>query len=160
MAQNAAALKEISDMLIDCNLFNHLPAVELSGAAQYFGINNHGKGEAIFKEGDKGTFMCIVLEGRVSVIKIDKNNEAVVMGTEGAGRAFGEMAVLDGEPRSATCVAETCCVLLTLSKTALDSMLEEKPRIGAKILRAIAISLSRRMRSSAGRLVDHLEQSR
>lgn len=159
MVQNVAALKEISDMLIECNMFHHLSAVEHSGVAQYFGINNYSKGDAIFKEGDKGTFMCIVLEGRVSVIKTDKNNEAVVMGTEGVGRAFGEMAVLDGEPRSATCAAETSCVLLTLSKTALDSMLEEKPRTGAKILRAIAISLSRRMRSSAGRLVDHLDQS-
>jgi CRP-like cAMP-binding protein len=64
------------------------------------------------------------------------------------------MAVLDGERRSATCVAATDCVFLTLSKEAMDKMLEDQPRVGAKVLRTIAVSLSRRMRWTAGKLVD------
>jgi CRP-like cAMP-binding protein len=159
MTQNHAQIEEISDMLINCKMFDQLQASELLSVAQYFGISNHSEGKSIFNEGDKGTFMCIVHEGRVSVEKIDNNGDVVVMGTEGVGHAFGEMAVLDCELRSATCMAETDCVLLTLSKNALNEMLDEKPRIGAKILRAIAISLSRRMRFSAGRLVDYLGQT-
>ena len=157
MTQNYTAAEKIIDMLIDSNMFNHFQASELRSAARYFDLNNYSAGETIFNEGDKGTFMCIVQKGRVSVIKTDKNGDTVVMGTEGVGHVFGEMAVLDGELRSASCVAETDCVLLTLAKTAMDTLLEDKPRIGAEILRAIAISLSRRMRFSAGRLVDHLE---
>lgn len=157
MAQNRNALAKIDDMLIDSALFKHLTAPDLREVARYFGVCEFAEGEAIFKEGEPGSFMCIVHEGRVSVIKSDKEHEPVVMGSEGVGRAFGEMAVLDGERRSASCVAESDCVILTLSKAAMDEMLEMQPRIGAKILRTIAVSLSRRMRFAAGRLVDHVE---
>jgi CRP-like cAMP-binding protein len=154
MAQNSALFDEIGDMLIDCPLFNHLQSNDIKAVAKHFGINNINKGETIFNEGDEGSFMCIVHEGRVSIVKNNQNDESIVMGVEGPGRAFGEMAVLDGERRSASCVAATDCVFLTLSREAMDTMLEDQPRVGAKILRAIAVNLSRRMRMTAGKLVD------
>ncbi|HCI52994.1 MAG TPA: cyclic nucleotide-binding protein [Gallionella sp.] len=159
MAQNNSELDRICDMLLDSTMFRHMKAPEIIGAAPYFGIHNYSKGETIFNEGDQGTFMCFVQQGIVSVVKVDKKGEAVEMGREGPGHSFGEMAVFDGERRSASCVAATDCELLTLAKTAMDDMLKDKPRIGAEILRAIATSLSRRMRASAGRLVDHLAES-
>jgi CRP-like cAMP-binding protein len=159
MALNNPHEEEVFDLLIDSSMFNRLPGDSLRIAAKYFGINNYSAGDTIFEEGDKGTFMCFVQKGRVSVVKKDVNGEVVVMGTEGPGQNFGEMAVLDGEPRSATCVAETKCEILSLAKTELEKMLKERPQVGIDILRIIAISLSRRMRFAAGRLVDHLEQS-
>ncbi|MEI7841840.1 MAG: cyclic nucleotide-binding domain-containing protein [Gallionellaceae bacterium] len=157
MTLNSAFLDEISDMLIDCPLFNQLQASDINAIARHFGINNICKGETIFKEGDDGSFMCIVHEGRVSIVKNNQNGDPIVMSTEGPGRVFGEMAILDGERRSAACVAATDCVFLTLSKEAMDTMLEDQPRVGAKILRAIAVSMSRRMRMTAGKLVDLAE---
>lgn len=157
MTQNSAMLEEISDMLIDCPLFQHMAASEIQAIAKHFNIVNIDSGETIFREGDDGTFMCIVHKGRVSIIKQNQNGDEIVMATEGNGRVLGEMAVLDGERRSATCKAASDCVLLMLSKEAMDIMLEEQPRIGAKILRTIAISLSRRMRLTAGKLVDYEE---
>jgi CRP-like cAMP-binding protein len=157
MQQDSALLKEVSMMLLDCELFNHLPSQDMRAVARYFGCDRFSAGETIFSEGDSGTFMCVVHEGRVSVIKSNQEEHEVMMATEGAGHVIGEMAVLDGEQRSATCVAASDCVLLTLSKVAMDTMLEEQPRVGAKILRAIAVSLSRRMRMAAGKLVDHAE---
>jgi len=65
------------------------------------------------------------------------------------------MAVLDGERRSATCIAATDCVLLTLSKDSLDRMLEETPRNAAKVIRAVAVALSKRLRMADGKLVDY-----
>jgi len=158
MNPKEAELNEIRDMLIDSNMFNRLKAAEYRSAAPYFGINNYREGETIFKEGDKGTFMCIVMAGRVSVIKSDMDGNDVVMGIEGVGHVFGEMAVLDSEPRSATCAAKTHCQLLTLAKTSMDAMIVEQPHIGAEVIRSIAINLSHRMRFAAGRLVDRLEQ--
>ena len=142
-------------MLVECDLFNHLPATDIHAVARHFNINQFDGGDTIFTEGDDGTFMCIVHEGRVSVLKTNQDDHEVVMATLGKGRAFGEMAVLDGERRSATCVAANDCVLLMLSKEAMDDMLEHEPRIGAKILRAVAVSLSRRLRLAVGKLVDH-----
>jgi CRP-like cAMP-binding protein len=158
MTQTNQALEEILDVLLDCKIFNRLQGDVLRGAAQYFGLSNVSAGDVIFQEGDKGTFMCVVQKGRVSVSKTDKDGNAVVLGAEKSGGIIGEMAVLDGQPRSASCVAEINCELLSLAKVDLDAMLKANPLIAAEILRAIAINLSNRMRFSAGRLVDHLPQ--
>ena len=69
------------------------------------------------------------------------------------GRAFGEMAVLDGERRSASCIAATDCQLLNLGRDALEKMLDEAPRVAAKIIRALATSLSKRLRMVDGQLL-------
>ncbi len=66
------------------------------------------------------------------------------------------MAVLDGERRSATCIAATECILLTLSKDSLDRMIFDVPAIASKVVRAVAVSLSRRLRMAVGQLVDHI----
>ena len=156
MPNNSALLEEISSMLIESDLFSHLPATELSAAAHYFSINKVAQDENIFEEGDIGNFMCIVHSGNILVIKANQHQQPVEMVKLGHGRAFGEMAVLDGEFRSATCQATEDTILLTLSKEALDQLLEEHPRIGAQIIRAIAVSLSRRLRMAVGQLVDHI----
>lgn len=142
-------------MLVECDLFNQLSSDEIHAAARHFSINQISAGETLFREGDDGTFMGIVHAGRISVLKANQNDHDVTMATLGAGRTFGEMAVLDGERRSATCEAASDCSLLTLSKESMDNMLAHEPRIGAKILRAVAVSLSRRLRLAVGQLVDH-----
>jgi CRP/FNR family transcriptional regulator, cyclic AMP receptor protein len=156
MLNHSELLEEISYMLLDSDLFSRLSPPELRAAAHYFSINNVAQDETIFNEGDIGNFMCIVHSGSISVIKANQNGESVQVATLHHGRAFGEMAVLDGEHRSAACVAAEDSILLTLSREALDKMLEEHPRIGADVIRAIAVSLSRRLRMAVGQLVDHL----
>ncbi len=155
MTQSTALIDEITTMLAECDLFNYLPFFEIQAVARHFGISRIQENELIFKEGDNGTFMGIIYEGRVQVLKKNQYNQDVIMASLGKDRTFGEMAVLDGERRSASCVAEEACVLLTLSKSAMDAMLQEQPRIGAKVLRSVAVSLSRRLRLAVGRLVDH-----
>ena len=156
MSNHSSLLEEISSMLIESDLFSQLSSAELHAAAHYFGVNKIAQDEIVFNEGDIGSFMCIVHSGRVCVIKTNQNEQQVEMVNLGYGRAFGEMAVLDGERRSATCKAAEDSILLTLSKEALDKLLEEHPRIGARVIRAIAVSLSRRLRMAVGQLVDHI----
>jgi len=156
MSEHSAQLEEISSMLSESDLFSHLSPPELSAAAHYFGIDKIAEDDVVFNEGDVGSFMCIVHSGSIAVIKANQNEEPVEMVKLGQGRAFGEMAVLDGERRSATCRAAEDSILLTLSKEALDQMLEEHPRIGARFIRAIAVSLSRRLRMAVGQLVEHI----
>ena len=156
MSSHSALLEEIGSMLIESDLFSHLPATELSAAANYFGINQIAQDETIFEEGDIGNFMCIVHSGSVAVIKTNQNGQQVEVTTLGQGRTFGEMAVLNGETRSATCKAAEDTVLLTLSKEALDQMQDEHPRIGSNVIRAIAVSLSCRLHQAALQLVGHL----
>lgn len=148
-------IDDIGEMLMESDLFNKFPPAEIQSAARYFSVSKIKKGDVIFKEGDAGIFMCIVNSGNVSVLKANLEEEVVEIATLRKGRAFGEMAVLDGERRSATCVAATDCTLLTLTKDSLDRMLTEVPRTAAKVIRAVAVSLSKRLRMADGKLVDH-----
>ncbi|MDE1168883.1 MAG: cyclic nucleotide-binding domain-containing protein [Pseudomonas sp.] len=144
---------EIRDMLMDCGLFNQLQPGDFAAAAGYFAISTPSKGEAIFSEGDAGTFMCIIHYGSVTVQKTGNDNRQIDIATLRKGRAFGEMAVLDGERRSASCVAASDCTLLNLGKDSLDKMLNEAPKVAARIIRALAVSMSKRLRMADGQLL-------
>lgn len=155
MLEKSLLLDEISDMLMDCDLFRDFPPPEINSIARYFSVSKIQQDDVIFEEGDIGMFMCIVNSGKVAVLKANQDGDKVALASLNKGRSFGEMAVLDGERRSATCVAETTCVLLTLSKESQDRMLSETPRTAAKVIRAVAVALSRRLRMADGKLVDH-----
>ena len=144
---------KIRDMLMDCGLFDPLLPADFQTAAGYFNMESVAQGEAIFKEGDPGSFMCIIHTGTVSVQKLNPEGLAVEIAVLRRGRAFGEMAVLDGERRSASCIAAGDCQLVNLGRDSLDKMLDEAPRVAAKIIRALATSLSKRLRMVDGQLL-------
>jgi len=154
MLQNSSMIDQISDMLLNSTLLGSLSPSEMQSAARYFSINEFKEDQFIFKEGDIGNFFCIIIEGLVSVQKANQDDENVELATLTKGRTIGEMAVLDGERRSASCIAATDCTLLLLSKDALEKMINDAPKIAAKVIRAIAISLSKRLRMADGQLVD------
>ncbi|WNW11223.1 cyclic nucleotide-binding domain-containing protein [Pseudomonas sp. DTU_2021_1001937_2_SI_NGA_ILE_001] len=143
----------IYDMLLDCGLFDSLPPSDLASVAGYFSITDFTRDQVIFNEGDAGTFMCIIHQGSVVVRKLNPDGKPVDIATLRRGRALGEMAVLDGERRSASCIAASDCQLLTLGRDSLDKMIEEMPKMAARIIRALAISLSKRLRMVDGQLL-------
>lgn len=153
MSDTNSLNNEIRDLLMDSGLFNALLPTDFTAVAGYFSITTVEQGKAIFQEGDAGSFMCIINSGTVSVRKLNSDEQPVEIATLRKGRAFGEMAVLDGERRSASCIAATHCHLLNLGKDSLDKMLNDAPKIAAKIIRAIAVALSRRLRMVDGQLL-------
>lgn len=155
MLEHSALLDEIREILLNSTLLINFPPAEILSAARYFSINHVEKDAVIFKEGDMGTFMCLISAGSVSVQKSNQEGEYITLATLQKDRTFGEMAVLDGEHRSATCIAATDCTMLVLSRDSLEKMIIETPRIAAKVIRAIAVSLSRRLRMADGKLVDY-----
>lgn len=155
MPETSAYLEKIMDMLVDCSMFNQFSSNELQRVAAYFTLSETPEAGTIFREGDEGTFMGIIHSGKVSVLKADSGDRPVQVATLKKDKTFGEMAVLDGERRSATCVAATPCNILTLSRESLDRMTGECPRIGAKVIRAIAITLSRRLRVVDFKVAEH-----
>ena len=152
--KEAAAAKRLGSMLLDCDLFSSFDRLEIEAIVPYFSLIEVEEGGVVFREGDPGTFMCIVISGKVSISKSRYDGTAVEIATLHEGRPFGEMAVLDGERRSATCIAATQCTLLALSKDALDSMILHTPAIAARVVRVVAVSLSKRLRLAEGQLVD------
>lgn len=155
MPDNSAYLEKIIEMLADCRMFDDFSPGELKSLSAYFHLTEIPANGEIFREGDTGTFMGIIHDGEVAVFKADSDDRNIELTTLKRGKAFGEMAVLDGERRSATCVARRGCSLLTLSGDSLDRMMETSPGLAARVVRIVAVSLSRRLRIADFKLTEH-----
>ena len=92
----------------------------------------HWGGANIMREGQSGAFMYVVKSGRVSIAIRDNIVEYV-----NAGGTFGEMALVDQSPRTATATAETECVLLSIDRPSLLEAVKVKPAFAMAMLRAI-----------------------
>ncbi|MCX5812222.1 MAG: cyclic nucleotide-binding domain-containing protein [Proteobacteria bacterium] len=152
LGKSAAARAE---MLEKTPLSKEFSWGELEELSKYMSTETFPKGAAIFEEGDKKAFMCIIFKGKVNILK-ESGNENKLITYIGTGRIFGEMSVIDGSPRSATAIASEETVLIVLTRQEFDRILDEKPRMGAKILQKIAAVMSQRLRETTGVLADYL----
>lgn len=87
----------------------------------------------IMMEGQVGLFMYIVLKGSVAIFLQGSPVERV-----GPGGVFGELALIDQQPRAASAVAETDCELLAISRKAFLELMQSKPAFGKSLLAAVA----------------------
>jgi CRP-like cAMP-binding protein len=110
----------------------------------------------LFREGDAAGYMGLVLEGRLVVTKRNEEDAGKPLFSMSAGKVFGEMAMLDGEPRSATVMAAVDSLIATLSREAFEQLCKERPVIALKLLRRLGRLLSQRLRRASGLLVDYL----
>ncbi|RZL60658.1 MAG: cyclic nucleotide-binding domain-containing protein [Variovorax sp.] len=112
-------------------------------------------GSIVMEEGDaiETDYMALVLEGEVRAeSSTGVAGEEVVISIIGPGGLIGEMGVIDGAPRSATCTALTDLKLATLSRHALMGLIDKQPMVAARLLMAISAGLSERLRESNRRL--------
>ena len=108
-------------------------------------------GTVIMKEGQSEDvdYMALLLDGQVRAESASNMpGEEVVISIIGPGQLIGEMGILDGEPRSATCTALTDLKLAILSRTALRGLVEVQPAVAARLLLAVAQSMADRVRES------------
>ena len=98
--------------------------------------------------------MLLVLNGEVSVETAEPGHdgEHVDISALGPGNLIGEMGLLDGAPRSVTCVAATRVDAGGLSREALELLFSENPKVGAKLMTAIAKRLADRLRAAGDQL--------
>jgi CRP-like cAMP-binding protein len=117
-------------------------------------------GQEVLREGEAGDFMLLVVEGRLEVFKQDRGNAPRMIAVIDEGKTAGEMSMIDGEPRFATCVCAEQSVIATLSREALARIVLEQPILGAKILMELVLMLSQRLRETGQRLVTYLDKQR
>ncbi|MEP6722641.1 MAG: cyclic nucleotide-binding domain-containing protein [Variovorax sp.] len=112
-------------------------------------------GTVLMEEGEAEDtdYMALVLEGEVRAESGGGiPGEEVVISVLGPGSLIGEMGMLDGSPRSATCTALTDLKLATLSGAMLLALIEMHPSAAARLLLGISVALSVRLRESNRRL--------
>jgi CRP-like cAMP-binding protein len=154
LAAKIHALIGASPLLENFNL------AEVRLLSHFMQLYRASPGQEVLREGDPGDFMLIVVEGRLEVFKQDRWNAPRLIAVIDEGKTAGEMSMIDGEPRFATCVAADSAVIATLSREALARIVLEQPILGAKILMELVLMLSQRLRSTSQRLVSYLDKQR
>ena len=97
------------------------------------GCQSFRAGETIFRQGEPRTFMFVVNEGEVEIRIGDRVAEVV-----GPGGIFGEMAMIDGSPRSGTAVAHSDCKLFPIDEKRFQFLVQQTPHFALKVLRVLA----------------------
>ncbi|MCH7600491.1 MAG: cyclic nucleotide-binding domain-containing protein [Myxococcales bacterium] len=97
-----------------------------------------------------------VIRGAVEIVKLDSNGLSKSIARIGPGKTFGEMALIDGRPRSATVRAVSESTLMILDPEGLASLSDDKPRLALQFVLMIARDLSARLRRTSGMLVDYI----
>lgn len=132
-----------SRVLAQVFLFSGLSAADIDVLAASLQKRRYGKGEFIFHLDDPGTTCYIIESGRVKIGVVSPEGKQVTLALLGKGDLFGELALLDGDTRSADVVALEPCHLLELSRAGLMAFLHEHPEAAVKLLSALAGRLRR-----------------
>lgn len=140
-------------------LFGDLGSREQEILADYLEAWRVEAGEYLFLEGQKGDHLSVVVAGRVEILKDDGTGRTVPVAQLTTGMALGEMALVDGEPRSATARMAETGTLLVFSQADFDRLLDDRPILAFRILKKLARGLSQKLRQTTGRLVDHLHSA-
>ncbi len=101
-------------------------------------MKSYAAGDEIFAEGTHGDTMYVILEGEVEILKGAQGGSAKTLSTLGKGEFFGEMALIDDSPRSASAVAKTDSKLLGMNEAVLDSYILTNPEFATKMIRNLA----------------------
>lgn len=113
------------------------------------------EGKTFIREGDTDStdFMLLLLDGEVSVETIVvSRTRPITVTVLGPGSLIGEMGLLDGSPRSASCTAMSDLRCAILTREALNQLLDDEPRTAAKLMMAISLRIAQRMRESQDKL--------
>jgi CRP-like cAMP-binding protein len=129
-------------------LFKNFSDNILSKLSQYVFEKDYEENEIIFKEGDPGDSLCIVEQGEVAIRRlVDKNQtKRKTLAIIEKGDFFGEMAIFEGKPRSASAVASLKTKILFIKKEDFWNLLKEEPDTAVTNLLAINRAMSERLR--------------
>jgi CRP/FNR family transcriptional regulator/CRP/FNR family cyclic AMP-dependent transcriptional regulator len=119
-------------------LFRHLPLKHAEVILRDFTIRRVKKDEVVVLQEEPGTELYIVLQGRVRVALLSGEGEEFVLNELGAGDFFGEVSLVDAEPRSASVIAEESTTLAVLRRERLLEAIRDEPQIALDLLAALA----------------------
>ena len=140
-AETVAFLREV-------RLFKDVAVPELSVLGASLRERALKRGQVLFREGDVGEEMFLVRQGSIVISKPVTGRVEQVLARIGPGDFFGEMALFDHSPRSATVQSDSESSLLVLDREGLRRLTEESPRAAAAFFQALVQVFIERLRAS------------
>lgn len=122
-------------------LFAEVPRANLERLAQHFVVRSYKPHQTIFFQGDVGQMMYLVQSGKVRIYMVGGDGQEISLVLYGPGSIFGELALIDELPRSATAVAMEDTVVLTLSRDRWQEMRLRSPQIDLNFMKALSARL-------------------
>jgi len=124
------------------DFFSEFTDPELLRLLKICQTRKYSKGEAIFREGEKGDRMFVLIMGQVHIVKHRESTKEIVA-TLNAGESFGEMALVDQEPRSADVVAASDCMVIEVHAEVTN---DTNDILALKLFRKMAMLVTKKLR--------------
>jgi uncharacterized membrane protein len=134
-------MMERVSLLASLSLFESFSREDLQALAMHLNERRFHAGDSIFHQGDAGQAMYIVAEGQLNIYLPGEASRRISLKDIGQGELFGELALFDDQPRSASVLATTDVVLLELDRATLSSYLDRRPRAAMAILKTMGARL-------------------
>jgi CRP/FNR family cyclic AMP-dependent transcriptional regulator len=144
------AARPLAETLAGMPFFSGLDAASLDRVGRGMRTRRFRRGEVIFHQGDPGDALFIVMSGAIKIMLPSDTGEEAILATLRPGDVFGELALLDGAPRSATATAIEASETVILPRDQFRELLATEPAIRDALLASIAGELRR--------LTNHVEE--
>ncbi|MGD8567082.1 MAG: Crp/Fnr family transcriptional regulator [Gammaproteobacteria bacterium] len=128
-------------MLRNVSLFSDFSEAELQAISNVTAVRTYPKNTIIISEGDNSDSLYAILSGKVKVYLSDDEGREIIINIQGAGEYFGELALLDDAPRSASVMTLEETRLAVISKSAFEECLTKHPELGLRIIRELSARL-------------------
>ena len=154
----ALMTQRIQDISAHTPLFEDFTDEELARLGAFMPVYRAPAQAALIVEGETGDFMMLVIEGMVDITRQDKWGNTKRIAVVTVGQTLGEMSMLDGEPRFASCTALEPTTFAILDRAGLQSAAHAEPRLATKILMKLVLMMSQRLRQTSAKLVNYIEK--
>lgn len=154
LGDGAQFIERFAGIIDRIKLFEDFEYQEVRRLAQRMQCYRAGPGTVLIREGDDGDFALLVLDGRVNVIKRDARGSHKHIGDAGPGDTLGEMSMIDGRPRIASCIVDAESEFAVLDRDELTRIIAEDKKLGVKILVELVQHLSRKLRVASTKLAE------
>lgn len=131
------------ELLRTVPIFSELSDADIASLAQLTGRRRCPKDTVVFFENEEGDSFFMILEGRIKVTILGDDGREIILSVLGPGDFFGEMALLDNEPRSATAIAIEDSELLSLCRADFQSVLTDNRSIQGALIKVLTARLRR-----------------
>jgi CRP-like cAMP-binding protein len=157
LGSGLAFAEKIDGAVRSARVFSDLTPDEASLLAGFLDVFRVKSGSPFIFEGDEGSFMVVVLSGQVNVFKQFDGPKPRLVASVGTGKTLGEMSMIDGEPRFATCIAAEDTTIAMLDRKGFLEIMQRRPALASKILLHLVVLLNQRLRQASAKLLEVME---